>query len=192
MTIGGRRLDNRDPGHNGVNGYIAAAHQDWLINIDPALGQELMQTILQMQQQQPAAAAGGGAAAGMRIHLSCSFSRISDTCAAAGGAVETIAVNVRALLPNGWRALSVSEVHSFLDANAGATVQWMILRHHANITLQGLQDFLRDPQHSMTQDALVDHGLIDEPRHDEYNPASNLFFVQLPDEPGGGQEPAEP
>jgi hypothetical protein len=69
MTIGGRRLDNRDPGHNGVNGYIAAAHQDWLINIDPALGQELMQTILQMQQQQPAAAAGGGAAAGMRIHL---------------------------------------------------------------------------------------------------------------------------
>jgi hypothetical protein len=70
MTIGGRRLDNRDPGHNGVNGYIAAAHQDWLINIDPALGQELMQTILQMQQQQPAAAAGGGAAAGMRIHLS--------------------------------------------------------------------------------------------------------------------------
>ena len=53
------------------NGYIAAAEQDRLINIDRALGQELMQMILQMQQQQqqPAAAAGGGAAAGMRISL---------------------------------------------------------------------------------------------------------------------------
>ena len=46
------------------NGYIAAAEQDRLINIDRALGQQLMQMILQMQQQQqqPAPAAGGAAA----------------------------------------------------------------------------------------------------------------------------------
>ena len=65
-NIGGRTL-HRGYWHH--NGYIAAAEQDRIINIDPALAQAFMLMIVQQQQQQPAAAAGGAAAAGMRIHL---------------------------------------------------------------------------------------------------------------------------